>query len=82
LTSKRYRARIKVCAKSRPVASSIRDALAPDLRRLPKTECTAKISLKDSDVIFTIETEDVASLRASINSYVRLAEASYKCIKD
>jgi tRNA threonylcarbamoyladenosine modification (KEOPS) complex Pcc1 subunit len=62
------------------VAASIRDALAPDLKRLPKTEGRAEISLKNSDIIFTIETGDIASLRASINSYIRLADASYKCI--
>lgn len=80
MTSKSYRARIKLSAKSRRVATSIRDALAPDLKRLPKTEGRAEISLKNSDVIFTIETNDIASLRASVNSYLRLADASYRCI--
>ena len=80
MTLKSYRARIRVSPKSRRVAASIRDALAPDLRRLPKTEGRAEISLKDSDVIFDIETPDIASLRASVNSYIRLADASYKCI--
>lgn len=77
---KSYRAKIKISAKSRRVAASIRDALAPDLKRLPKTEGRAEISLKNSDVVFDIETGDIASLRASINSYIRLADASYKCI--
>jgi tRNA threonylcarbamoyladenosine modification (KEOPS) complex Pcc1 subunit len=80
LTSKSYRARIKLSAKSSRVATSIRDALAPDLKRLPKTEGRAEISLKNSDIIFTIETGDIASLRASVNSYLRLADASYRCI--
>lgn len=76
---KSCRARIRVSAKSRRAAASIRDALAPDLKRLPKTEGRAEISLTDSDVVFEIETPDIASLRASINSYIRLADASYKC---
>ena len=80
MTSKSYTARIKISTKSRRAAASIRDALAPDLKRLPKTEGRAQISLKNSDVIFTIETGDIASLRASVNSYIRLADASYKCI--
>lgn len=79
MTLKSCRARIRVSARTRRAAASIRDALAPDLGRLPKTDGTAEISLKNSDVIFTIETGDVASLRASVNSYIRLAEASYKC---
>lgn len=80
MTLKSCRAKIRVSAKSRRVAASIRDALAPDLKRLPKTEGRAEISLKNSNIIFTIETDDIASLRASINSYIRLADASYKCI--
>lgn len=77
---KSYRAKIRISAKSRRVATSIHDALAPDLKRLPKTEGRTDISLKNSDVVFTIETNDIASLRASVNSYLRLADASYKCI--
>jgi tRNA threonylcarbamoyladenosine modification (KEOPS) complex Pcc1 subunit len=80
LTLKSCRARIKISPRSKRVAASIRDALAPDLKRLPKTEGRAEISLKNSDIIFTIETGDIASLRASVNSYIRLADASYKCI--
>ena len=33
-----------------------------------------------SDVFIEIESNDIPSLRASINSYLRLANASYKCI--
>lgn len=80
LTLQSCRARIRISAKSRRAAASIRDALAPDLKRLPKAEGRAEISLKDSDIIFTIETPDVASLRASVNSYIRLADASYRCL--
>ena len=78
MTLENCRARIRISAKSRRAAASIRDALAPDLKRLPKTEGKAEISLKNSDVIFDIDTPDVASLRASVNSYIRLADASYK----
>jgi tRNA threonylcarbamoyladenosine modification (KEOPS) complex Pcc1 subunit len=80
LTLKNCRARIRISTKSSRAAACIRDALAPDLKRLPKTEGRAEISLKNSDVIFDIETPDIASLRANVNSYIRLADASYKCI--
>ena len=79
MTLKSCRARIMVSAKSTRAAASIRDALAPDLKRLPKAEGRAEISLRNSDVIFTIETGDVVSLRANVNSYIRLVDASYKC---
>lgn len=80
MTLKNCKARIRISAKSRRTAASIRDALAPDLARLPKTEGRAEISLKNSDIIFEVETPDIVSLRASINSYIRLADASYRCI--
>ncbi len=80
MTSQSCRARIKISARSRRAAACIRDALAPDLARLPKAEGRAEISLKDSYVIFDIETPDIASLRASVNSYIRLADVSYRCI--
>jgi tRNA threonylcarbamoyladenosine modification (KEOPS) complex Pcc1 subunit len=80
LTLKGYKARIKVSAKSKRIAAAVRDALAPDLRLMPTLNRRAEISLKNADVIFKIETSDIASLRASINSYLRLADASYKCL--
>lgn len=80
MTLKSCRARIRISAKSRRAAGSVRDALAPDLKRLPKTEGRAEIFVVNSDVIFDIVTPDIASLRASMNSYIRLADTSYKCI--
>jgi tRNA threonylcarbamoyladenosine modification (KEOPS) complex Pcc1 subunit len=80
LNLKSYRARIRVCTRSKLVAAGISDALAPDLRLMPSTGSRAEISVKNSEVIFKIETNDIASLRASINSYLGLADASYKCL--
>lgn len=80
LNLKSYKARIKVTATSKRVAAGICHALAPDLRLMPSAGYKAEISLKNSEVIFSIETRDIASLRASINSYLRLANASYKCL--
>jgi tRNA threonylcarbamoyladenosine modification (KEOPS) complex Pcc1 subunit len=80
LSLKSYKAKIKVSTRSRRVAAGICHALAPDLRLVPSTGSRAEISLKNSEVIFKIETSDIASLRASINSYLRLADASYKCL--
>jgi tRNA threonylcarbamoyladenosine modification (KEOPS) complex Pcc1 subunit len=80
LNLKSYKARIKVTTTSKRVAAGICHALAPDLPLMPSTGCRAEISLKNSEVIFKIETRDIASLRASINSYLRLADASYKCL--
>lgn len=80
LNLKSYEARIKVSTRSKRVAAGICQALAPDLRLTPSTGSRAEIFLKNSEVIFKIETSDIASMRASINSYLRLADASYKCL--
>jgi tRNA threonylcarbamoyladenosine modification (KEOPS) complex Pcc1 subunit len=80
LNLKSYKARIKVSTRSKRIAAGICHALAPDLRLTLSPGSRAEIFLKNSEVIFKIETSDIASLRASINSYLRLADASYKCL--
>jgi tRNA threonylcarbamoyladenosine modification (KEOPS) complex Pcc1 subunit len=80
LNLKGYKSEIKVSANSKRVATAVFDALAPDLTVMPKTDYRAEICLKNSDIIFKIETSDIASLRANINSYLRLVDASYKCL--
>ena len=80
LNLKNYKARVKICTRSKRTAAGISRALAPDLRLMPSTRSRAEISLKNSEVILEIETGDIASLRASINSYLRLAGASYRCL--
>jgi tRNA threonylcarbamoyladenosine modification (KEOPS) complex Pcc1 subunit len=80
LNFKGYKSRIKVSAKSKRIAAAVCNALAPDLHFMPKTDCRAEIYLKNSDIIFKIETSDIASLRANINSYLRLADASHNCL--
>lgn len=48
---------------------------------LTNLDINAKVSCDDSsDVFIEIESDDIPSLRASINSYLRLADASYRCI--
>ena len=80
MTSTSCTAEIRISAKSEKIASSVCSALAPDLKRLPKDEGRATISLSGSSVVFKIETHDLATLRASVNSYLRLADASYRCL--
>ncbi|HZA48669.1 MAG TPA: KEOPS complex subunit Pcc1 [Nitrososphaera sp.] len=77
---KSYKARIKVSTRSKRVADGICQALAPELRLASSTGSQAEIFLKKSEIIFKIETSDIASMRATINSYLRLADASYKCL--
>ena len=80
LNLKGYKSKIKVSAKSKRIATAVCNALAPDLHLISKADGRAEICLKDSIIIFKIETSDIASLRANINSYLRLVDASYKCL--
>lgn len=77
---KSYKAKIKVSTRSKHTAAGIYDALAPDLRILRASDSRSALSLKQTHVVFKIVTSDIASLRASVNSYLRLADASYKCL--
>ena len=77
---KSYKAKIKVTTRSKRMASGIYYALTPDLRMLRAGDNTSALSLKQTHVVFKIVTSDIASLRASVNSYLRLADASYKCM--
>jgi tRNA threonylcarbamoyladenosine modification (KEOPS) complex Pcc1 subunit len=77
---KSYKAKIKVSTRSKRMAAGIYDALAPDLRMLRASDSRSALSLKQTHVVFKIVTSDIASLRASVNSYLRLADVSYKCL--
>ena len=80
LNLKSCKGRIKVSTTSKRKAAVICQALAPDIRLLPSSDARAEIFLKNSEVIFKIETNDIASMRATMNSYLRLADLSYKCL--
>ena len=55
---------------------------SPTLRaNLSNLDINTKVSCDDnSNVFIEIESDDIPSLRAGINSYLLLADASYRCI--
>ncbi len=63
-----------------PKARSIYSALAPDLEKLQGKDESLKLEYSGSGITFSIETDDIASLRANVNSYLRLVDASYRCL--
>ena len=76
-------------AKSNLIASSIFRALTADTNGKTRTNTKqsfhsategASLQLTNSVVVFDVKSKDVASLRASLNTYIRLTEASYRCI--
>ena len=61
---------------SSPIPSSDSSGVNPS-----NIDVNTRVSYDDhSNVYIEIESYNISSLRASINSYLRLADASYKCI--
>lgn len=81
LTLKSYKASIKLLSKDKHIAASICTALVPDLESLQKDEDRVEVFLDGPSIVFKIETENIATLRASLNTYLRLSAASYECLQ-
>ena len=81
--------KVKNRSSSYGVAQSVSVALKP-LRTLSSSssdpsdfDASVRVSSDEkSNVFIEIETDDISSLRASINSYLQLADASCKCITE
>lgn len=78
LTSLNYRAEISIRGGRK--ARAVYSALAPDLDILRGKDERLELSLSRTLITFSLVTEDLASLRANVNSYLRLADASLKCL--
>ena len=64
------------------IAKCICSALKPDTKLSSCSKEKVKISSDVSNVFIEIESNSIPSLRATINSYLRLINTSYKCIID
>ena len=86
-TSKNCKAKIQISfktstSKSSLIVKSIYSALNPDIKSSPEPVVRTGACVYNSNLYIEMETSDVTSLRAVINSYLRLANASYKSIAD
>ena len=82
---KNYKARIQISFeapvhKSTLIAKSIYSALDPDTKVSFDSGAITRISVHIRNLSIEIETDDIPSLRAIVNSYLRLVNTSYKCI--
>lgn len=50
------------------------------MKKLQEKNERLAMSLRGSFISFSVETDDLASFRANLNSYLRLADVSLKCI--
>lgn len=57
-------------------AEIVYNSIRPELSYARNERSTTEIELKDRNIIITIHSNDVVSLRASINSYVRWIKLS------
>jgi tRNA threonylcarbamoyladenosine modification (KEOPS) complex Pcc1 subunit len=85
---KNYKASIQISFKNMPtslhtpIAKCICSALIPDIKISFYSREKINISSDISNVFIEIQTDSIPNLRATINSYIRLINASYKCIKN
>ena len=82
---KNYKARIQIsfeapAHKSTLIAKSIYSALTPDTKISFDSGAITRISVHIRSLSIEIGTDDIPSLRAIVNSYLRLVNTSYKCI--
>jgi tRNA threonylcarbamoyladenosine modification (KEOPS) complex Pcc1 subunit len=68
---------------SRPSYTSLVPHSTPLGANPSDIDVSTRVSYDDrSDIYIEIESYNISSLRASINSYLRLADVSYRCIVD
>ena len=74
------RAEIRIKVKG-PKARPIYSALAPDLKKLEEKGERLALTVSGQNLLFSVETgDDLASLRANVNSFMRLVDAAHRCL--
>ncbi len=78
MIQRRFNATIEI--RTRTAAGAIYSALKPDVKSSPERQVSADIRLNDDQIIISISSNDLSHLRASLNSYLRLARAASSCL--
>ncbi|MGH9878544.1 MAG: KEOPS complex subunit Pcc1 [Nitrososphaerales archaeon] len=78
LSQRRFNATIEITAGNS--ADAIYSALKPDVKSSPQRQLDASIALNNITISIEISSDDLSHLRASLNSYLRLARAASDCI--
>lgn len=78
LSQRRFNATIEIRAGAS--AHAIYSALKPDVKSSPERQASADIKLSDDKITIDISSNDLSHLRASLNSYLRLAGAASSCL--
>lgn len=59
---------------------SIYSAMKPDVKSSPKGQVSMNIMLKDDVICMSMYSDDLSHIRASLNSYLRLASAAFRSL--
>ena len=78
LSQRRFNAIIQIRATGS--SNAIYSALKPDVKSSAERQVSATIGLKDGEISIDISSNDLSHLRASLNSYLRLAKAASNCL--
>ena len=62
------------------VAESIQSALKPEVTQEPNPSIDSHLSVQGTSIIVTLEGNDVPTVRASLNTYLRLISASAESV--
>lgn len=63
-----------------PLAGKVHEALKPELRASPSDRSTISLAVEGSLLKLFIEAEDVISLRAAINTWLRLIKIAEEMV--
>jgi len=78
MPKRRFNATIEIRAGAS--ANAIYSALKPDVKSSPERQVSADIELSNDKISIDISSNDLSHLRASLNSYLRLAGAASSCL--
>ena len=78
MSQRRFNATIEIRAKGS--ANAIYSALKPDVKSSPERQVSTDIRLNDDEISIYISSNDLSHIRASLNSYLRLARAASSCL--
>lgn len=81
LTLKSCKAKVTIRYPHHKQAKVIYCAIKPDIVPLDKPKANSSFLLVKNELILETTSSDLPALRATLNSYLRLADASFRCTK-
>ena len=77
MSNRRFSATVEIRTRNSQVIYS---ALKPDINHAVEGRTSADMKLVDDTILIDINSSDLSHLRASLNSYLRLAKTAVSCL--